>query len=133
MEKLQQQLGIGLEGPKLEGDQKDKYNALDNMYVGTVPPGKNPVENMVTKSRVMDELMNSKQFCWSQLEVAKNMEFSLDLIERSSTKEVKQEVERGKNTSLHNENLKINGFDDLEDWKESLKEYIEARKLRKEE
>ena len=60
-------------------------------------------------------------------EIAKTMDLPLELITPSNTNQIKQEVERGKNTSLTNKNLIDNGFEDLPHWKDNLIEYIKER------
>jgi len=74
LEKLQGELGIGLRQPELTEDQQKKYSAVNDMYTGTIPPDKsNPVENMINKAKITDELATSGLYSSSQLEAAKNM------------------------------------------------------------
>jgi len=96
-----------------------------------------------TKSIVLKsiEILNSNSFglfhlagsgkaTWFEfaLKIAEYYNLPKELLLKSNTTNYKQEIRRGKNTSLKNNNLIKEGFSDLPSWQESLFEFINEYK-----
>jgi dTDP-4-dehydrorhamnose reductase len=87
------------------------------------------VEVIRNKKYGLYHLAGSGSCSWHELaiEVARLKGLPVDLIERSSTQAVKQELERGGNTSLANRRLVAEGMEDLPNWQENLSHYLRER------
>ncbi len=59
--------------------------------------------------------------------IAKFLNYPENLIERSSTRHIQQEVKRGNNTALHNKKLQKTLGSNLPHWQECLHEYLTER------
>jgi len=88
-------------------------------------------EVIETEKYGLYHLAGSGSCTWYEfaVEIASQLELPVDLIERSSTREVTQEVKRGNNTSLRNQRLIDEGFEDLAPWQENLREYLRERRM----
>lgn len=88
-------------------------------------------EVMNTEKYGLYHLAGSGSCTWYEfaVEIAVQMGLPVDLVEPSSTHEVTQEVKRGNNTSLRNQRLIDEGFEDLAPWQENLREYLRERRM----
>lgn len=66
-------------------------------------------------------------------EIAEAMGFDPALVNRATTKTVHQELRRGRNTALRNDELLAGGFGDLPHWRQHLLSYLEDRDNRRAE
>lgn len=74
-------------------------------------------------------LAGSGSCSWYELavEIASCQGLPVELVARSSTENVVQEIQRGKNTALSNSRLIEEGLADLPPWRASLREYLAER------
>jgi dTDP-4-dehydrorhamnose reductase len=76
-------------------------------------------------------LAGSGSCTWYELavEIARLKGLPAELIERSDTRHVAQEVIRGNNTALVNRRLVAAGVEDLPPWQQNLAEYLRERPM----
>ena len=89
--------------------------------------------NIIEKSKFgLYHLAGSGSCSWYEFakEICAYLNYPSDLIQKSSTKEVKQEIQRGKNTSLKNLKFIDSNISDLPNWKKNLYEYLDERSIR---
>ena len=84
------------------------------------------IELLKSEKHGLYHLSGSGKCSWYDfaLKIAELSGLDMDLIVRSSYKKVEQKINRGKNTSLLNNKLINNGFDDLPNWQDCLKDYL---------
>lgn len=112
--------------------KKESLNIVDDIIMS--PTSTKSIVNWTLKILEKENyglyhLAGSGKCSWFEFakEICGYMGYNSDLIIQSSTKKVKQEIHRGKNTSLRNNKMIDKDIENLQNWKINLHEYLDER------
>jgi dTDP-4-dehydrorhamnose reductase len=111
-----------------------RFDVVDDIYMSptsTISIVKKTFDILKSNKYGLYNLAGSGSCSWYDfaIKIAEYTNLNRNLITRSSSKKIHQEITRGSNTSLLNKKLINEGFTDIPRWEQNLQEYITIRNV----